>query len=42
MSPVLCPASNNVIGRIRKNEKRPAPVCRLMSSTGTDEPVRMN
>ena len=40
--PVDRPSSRRVIGRIRSHENRPAPVCRVASSAGTAEPVRMN
>lgn len=42
IDPALCPDSDKVIGRIRIRTKRPAPECRVTSSAGTDEPVRMN
>ena len=41
ISPVECPDSNSDIGRIRSRVTRPAPVCRVVSSGGTAEPVRM-
>ena len=41
ISPVECPDSNSDIGRIRSRVTRPAPVCRVVLSGGTAEPVRM-
>ena len=40
--PLEWPLSNSDMGRIRSRVKRPAPVCRVMSSDGTADPVRMN
>ena len=42
IAPLLRPTSKRVIGRIRSRVIRPAPVCRVMSSAGTADPVRMN
>ena len=36
------PISNELMVRSRSREMRPAPVWRVMSSAGTDDPVRMN
>ena len=41
ISPVECPDSKSDIGRIESRDIRPAPVCRVVSSGGTAEPVRM-
>ena len=41
ISPVECPDSKSDIGRIQIRDTRPVPVCRVVSSGGTAEPVRM-
>ena len=39
--PLLCRSSNSDMGRMRSRKKRPAPVWRVASSSGTADPVSM-